>query len=153
MICSFIGHSLILSKILSNSKLENDLKDKILKLITFGIYDFYVGTHGDFDKLVLRTLVSIKKEIFDRINIFAVQTNLNILKNKYQNNNKYYKYIFFDIEDIYYKNIITFSNKKMIDKCQYLICYINENKKYSRAKKFYNYAKNNNKIIINLFHF
>ena len=41
----------------------------------------------------------------------------------------------------------------MIDKCQYLICYINENKKYSRAKKFYNYAKNNNKIIINLFHF
>ena len=72
--CSFIGHSLILS----NSKLENELKDIILKLIVFGIYDFYVGTHGDFDKLVLQTLVSIKKEIFDRINIFVIQTNLNI---------------------------------------------------------------------------
>lgn len=135
-----------------NTPIENDLKFQILKLIDNGVVNFYVGTHGDFDKLVLQNLIFIKKNINKNINIFVVLTSLTILKNKNNYYSEYFKYIIFDIENIYFKNIISFSNKKMIEKCEYLICYINKNNKYSRAKIYFNFAKKNNKKIINLFH-
>ena len=60
--------------------------------------------------------------------------------------------IMFDIEETHFKQKITKSNKQMIDSCDTLICYVDENYKYSSgAKTTFMYAKKKGLRTINLF--
>ncbi|MCH5316227.1 MAG: hypothetical protein J1E81_09950, partial [Eubacterium sp.] len=60
------------------------------------------------------------------------------------------KTVMYDIEDTHFKRQITLSNQLMINSCDTLICYVNENAYRSGAKIALNYAKKQGLKIINL---
>lgn len=143
---TFIGH-----RILLQSNIQQPLKSAIENEIQSGCKNFIVGSHGEFDKTVLDVLLSLKN-IYPEIKIEVVITNYNpkvsdkiIIKNKPK-----YETVMFEIEDLHYKQKITASNKKMIDCCDTLICYVRPNSWRSGAKTAMNYATKKKLKIINL---
>ena len=148
--CCFIGHRDILS-----NNIERRLFDTINQVIQEDCSYFTMGTNGDFDSLALYTCRQIKK-IYPHIKIDVMLTNLNLLKKDKYGSSKMEKYkdvdtYYFDVENIHYKQKIIFSNKKMIDNCNILICYVNTNKNPSGANIALKYAKTRGLKIINLF--
>ena len=61
------------------------------------------------------------------------------------------KTLMYEIEDIFFKRRITYSNKKMIDECDTLICYVDENFSNSGSKSIMKYAEKKGLNVINLF--
>ncbi len=90
--------------------------------------------------------------------ISVVMTSLSsINKDKYGYSKvDMYKYrdcetIFYDIEEVHFKNRITVSNKKMVDDSDLIICYVDMNSYKSGTKTTISYALKQNKKDINLF--
>lgn len=149
-----IGHRDLLPEDIE-IRLFNILKEEIEN----GAKYFTMGTHGEFDIISLHICKKLKK-VYKDIEIEIVLTSLNQIK-PYIEEDKYGKYIYtpyqdvstimYDIENIHFKNKITASNKKMIDTCSKLICYVNPKKTHSGAKLAMNHAKKHGLTIINLF--
>lgn len=150
---AFFGHRQIIDKTL--------IQEKIMKiLLELGVKEklnVLIGCHGCFDKIALSTCLKYKKES-DNIKINIVLTSITFLcKDKFGESkadfyeNKGCRTLFYDIENVYYKNRITYSNKKMVDESDLIICYANMKNYKSGAKTAVNYAKKQNKKIINLF--
>lgn len=59
--------------------------------------------------------------------------------------------LFYDIEDVHFKNRITVSNKKMIDDSDMIICYVDMTSYKSGAKNAIKYAMKKNKTVVNLY--
>ena len=59
--------------------------------------------------------------------------------------------MFYDIEEVYYKNCILYSNNKMVDVSHLIICYVDMKSQKSGAQTAVKYAIKQNKRIINLF--
>ena len=133
---------------------ENELYSALIELVNGGVHIFYVGTHGDFDRLAYSVLVRIKKE-FD-IKIFLVFTSSQIFKKTGCGttvNNIYSsaECISFAVEHLHYKRRILESNKLMVDKSDIVLCYVDMNNTTSGARKAVLYAQKKNLPIINLF--
>ena len=118
-----------------------------------------MGTHGDFDKEALNVCRELRKKYKD-IKIEVVITSFTQIKPFYDNifGKEIYKpyddveTVMYEIEEIYFKNKITKSNKQMIDSCDTLICYVDENYyRSSGALTAYKYAKKKGLQIVNLF--
>lgn len=152
---AFFGHRQIFDKLIVKQKLTNQLKS----LIPQGFSRLLIGCHGDFDSIALSASLNCKKDFNDNIKINIVISSLSYLnKFKYDYSRvDYYndikcETIFYDIEEIHFKNRITFSNRKMVDDCDLIICYVDMKRNYSGAKNTINYAIKQNKKIINLFY-
>lgn len=143
MVCSFFGHRLVFECNRVGEKLERVVEEKIKQ----GYDTFLVGRHGDFDKIVLSVLSQLRK-VYD-INIKIVYTNLNHLTQK----NFYLEFetLIYPIEEVYFKNRISFTNKCMVDDSDLIICYVDKNRTGSGAKRAMNYAMKKQKEVINLF--
>ena len=141
---------------------EHKLKEKITALlnetIPQGFSNILIGCHGDFDKIALKALLNYKNYVNNNITINVVLTSLSLLKKDeygfsgvdfYEKSNC--ETIFYDIEEVYYKNRITYSNKKMVDNCDLVICCVDMKSYKSGAKTAVNYAIKQNKKIINLY--
>ncbi len=161
-IVCFIGHREILYK-----QVKERLSTAIQNEIDSGCRFFTMGTHGEFDSLALSKCKEFRN-IYKDIEIEVVLTSYHKVKNKlletYKNkdgevvlvheNYNYYddvKTIIYDIEDIHFKKQITESNKKMIDSCDTIICYVDESKTKSGAKTALNYAKKKGLQIVNIY--
>ena len=59
--------------------------------------------------------------------------------------------LIYDIETVHFKRRITYSNRRMIDECDLLICFVEEIITTGGAAAAYRYAKKKNKKIINIF--
>ena len=151
---AFFGHKYIFNK--------NSIKESLLKTLNslpFNEYNnFLIGCHGDFDSLALSTCIYYRNCINKNVSINVVLTNLSILNKNDFNNSKmeFYKQngcttMLYDIEQQHYKNRITYTNKKMVDNSDLIICYVDMKSYKSGAKTAINYAKKQNKQIINLF--
>lgn len=145
----FIGH-----RSFNTIPVREKLKNCIQELINDGYNFFMIGCHGDFDKLSLSVCRELKK--LYNIDIEIVLTSLHIFdkENIYDDKSTIYRdvsTILYECENVFYKNRIEFCNKKMVDECDVLVCYIDETKYKSGAKLIYNYAKKQRKTIINLF--
>ena len=140
-ICSLFGHRCIFDsenlKILLYKQIETQIHN--------GFNIFYIGSHGEFDKMSLNILSTLKK-LYSNIEIYIVITSFSQIK-KYCS----FKTIFFPIETIYFKNKIIKSNQYMVDKSNLIICYVDMNKIYSGSKLAIKYAIKKNKKIINLY--
>lgn len=142
---TFIGHRILLKNI------DECLEKAIEKQIKCGCLSFIVGSHGQFDELVLKVLRKLKT-IYKQIQIEVVITSLEKIK-------KYHEYVpysdvktlMYEIEDIFFKRRITYSNKKMIDECDTLICYVDNNLSNSGAKSIMKYAEKKGLNVTNLF--
>lgn len=151
----FIGHRFV-----SYLEINKKLKEAILNEITLGCRYFTMGTHGNFDELALTSCREFKEKYKD-IEIEVVITSFNKIKKQLISNDtfgkEYYtpysdlKTIMYNIEETHFKRKIIESNKKMIDSCNTLICYVNPNKKNSGAKLILNYAKRKGLKIVNIF--
>ena len=150
MTAAFIGHRNIIP-----ANIENELRKTVEQLISVGYNKFIMGAHGEFDKMALAVCRSVREE-HPEIEIEVVLTNLEgRLKKDEYGYDPYHdvKTVIFDIEEVYYKQRIMASNRRMVDLCDTLICYVDTDLYYfqSCSKRVYNYAKRKGVNIINLY--
>lgn len=139
---------------------REQLKEIIETKIKDGYLSFMVGCHGQFDTIALNVCRELRRT-YQNISIEVVLTSLHIIQKKLVYEDDYgedyfeqYKdvsTIMYDIEDVYFKNRIILSNKKMINSCDVLICYVDGKKKDSGAKRMMDYAIKKGLKIINLY--
>ena len=151
----FIGHRRI-----GFGDIRKKLREIVKKKIKDGCKYFTMGTHGKFDEMALSVCKELRKDYLD-IKIVVVITSLQKIKKKLIYNDEWgqeyfepYKdveTVMYDIEETHYKRQIIESNHQMIDDCDCLIAYVNKKNTYSGAKYAYQYAKKQNKDIINLY--
>ncbi len=150
----FFGHSKIWK---DESSIMNKIIIETEKFIQNGAKCCLVGVHGDFDKLVLRACLELKSR-YNELKVVAVMTSFSYLDRKDESMSlgDFYKSqgietMIFDIENVFYKQRITYTNRKIVDMCDIIVCYIEENRiGVSGAKKAVNYAKRKNKVVVNL---
>ena len=141
--CTFIGH-----RDFQTNKYD-EIYNEIEKLIIEKkVNVFYVGTNGNFDRLVYKALVEIEKH-YD-IKYWLVLAYLNIKKeNIYYDMNKT---IFpQELEKTPLRFAISVRNKYMIKKSQYMICGINNT--FTNSYNFVKLALNKNLTVINVGNF
>jgi len=145
---AFIGHRKVFAE-----NIGDKLADAIKNELSSGCREFTMGTHGEFDKLALYACRQLQKEFGD-LKIEVVITRLNPLMN--YTGSSYFsdgdvKTVMYDIETAHYKRQITLSNRKMIDCCDTLICYVDTASYRSGAKTALQYAEKKGLKIINLY--
>ena len=143
-------------EILNSTKIQERLMRCLIK--HKGFSKILIGCHGDFDNIALSTCLNYKRDVDSNIEIDVVLTSLSFLnKNEFgfskadYYNEKGCKTIFYDLEKTHYKNRIVFTNKKMVEDSDLIVCYVNFKSYSSGAKIAVNYAIKNKKPIINLF--
>ncbi len=149
----FIGHRDVFENI------EKRLKAEIENQISMGGNCFMVGIHGDFDKIVLTCLRELKRK-YTKIKIEVVITSLkhaekqliceDELEKEYYDPYQDVDRVMYEIENEHFKRQIIVSNQKMIDDCNVLICYVDNKRNRSGAKRALSYAQKRNLQIINL---
>ena len=146
---AFIGHR----KVYYSDKVKERLEAAIAEQIKNGCKSFIMGTHGEFDSLAL-SCCRKARDTYPDIEIDVVLTSYHTVEKKdefdyvpYQDVNTF----MYDIEDEHFKRQIIVSNRKMIDECDILICYVDKKQSPSGAKMAMNYAKRKGLKIINLF--
>ena len=145
---AFIGHRQFFAKTLPQ-RLLGAIKTEIEN----GCFSFTMGTHGEFDRLALQSCRKLKNE-YPELQIEVVLTSLHTIQKSDEWNNAPYSdvnTVLYDIEEAHYKQRITLSNRKMIDTCNTLICYVDEKACRSGAKTAMHYAKRKGLRIINLY--
>lgn len=146
---AFIGHR----KVYYEGKVKERLEAAIAKQIADGCRRFVMGTHGEFDFMALSACKQARSTYPD-IEIDVVLTSYHTVEKKdefdyvpYQDVNTF----MYDIEDEHFKRQIIVSNRKMIDDCDTLICYVDKKQNPSGAKMAMNYAKKHGLKIINIY--
>ena len=93
------------------------------------------------------------KERHPHINIDLVHTSTSIMRPDGISNDPSlgFSTLIYDIETVHFKRRITYSNRRMIDECDLLICFVEEIITTGGAAAAYRYAKKKNKKIINIF--
>lgn len=145
---AFIGHRQIFATNISQRLIE-----AIQNEIDNGCFSFTMGTHGEFDKLALQSCRKLRNE-YPQLQIEVVLTSLHTIQKSDDWDSSPYSdvsTVMYDIEQAYFKQRITLSNRKMIDTCDTLICYVNEKVSRSGAKTAMRYAKRKGLRIINLY--
>lgn len=138
-VCTFIGHRD------TTEEIRPFIKQIIISLVNKeNISDFYVGNHGNFDRLVYSTLKEISAK-YDNINYDVVLAYLPKKKDDIVYKNTIYPE---GIELVPQKFAISFRNKWMIKNSDIVIAYVNHN--YGGAAQFLKYAENQKKRIINI---
>ena len=114
---------------------------------------FAMGMHGEFNSLALTACRNLRRT-HNELEIELVITSLNAIKRDSELTAAPYsdvKTVMFDIEDAHFKQRITLCNRRMIDNCDALICYVDERVYRSGAKTTMRYAKKKGLKIVNLY--
>ncbi len=134
MTCCFFGHRDI------DENIEPLLMKAIEQLVEIGVKNFYVGNHGAFDKMVHRVL----KRICEENPAVKLTVVLAYLPTKEYENSIYPE----GLETVPLRFAISYRNKWMIEKSDYVIVYVKRN--FGGASKFYETAKKKGKRVINI---
>ena len=118
MVCTFFGHRKL------NINLEPTLRSALVDLIeNKGVDTFYVGTHGEFDYLVRKTLKALAKE-YSHISFTVVLAYLSQDVYGIDSSNTIYPE---GIEKVPLRCAIVWRNNWMIDKSDYVVTYVRHN--------------------------
>ena len=136
MNCTFFGHKDCLSAITPQleSVVENLIRNN-------NVNHFYIGNHGNFDKIALHTLIELKRK-YPHITYEIVLAY--IPKKQIDYPTLYPE----GIENSPKKFAICFRNKWMVNHSDYVISYTRHN--FGGAYQFTELAKRQNKIVINI---
>jgi len=138
--CTFIGHKDCLDNV--SDLLYAEIENLIIKE---NVRKFYVGTHGNFDRLVYNVLC--KLELVYNIEKVVVLAYINQRKET----------VYYDIKKSLFPEVLERTplrlaiykrNCYMIDNSQFVICYINNT--FSNTYTFVNLAINKKKRVINI---
>lgn len=138
--CTFFGHRD------APDCIKEKLIDTITQLVLYKNVDcFYVGTHGNFDRLAYSALDALhKKYPFIQYNhVLAYMPS----ENDYERNGEY-SLLPDGIELIIPKFAISFRNKWMIEHSDYVVTFVTH--PWGGAAKFKRMAELKNKIVIDL---
>ncbi len=137
--CTFFGHADTSEEILPL------LQREIVKLIeNHGVSCFYVGNHGNFDRLVIRTLKALQQE-HPSIEYSIVLAYLPTTSDTFESENTLYPA---GIESVPKRFAIVWRNRWMLNKSQFVITHVVSPS--SRAAKFKALAEKQKKTVINL---
>ncbi len=138
--CTFFGHRD------ATDEVKHRLREAIINLIENNNVDtFLCGTHGNFDKLVKHTLISLQK-VYPHITYTIVLSHLPATKTTQP---LYTNFIYPEgIENVPPKFAIIYRNKWMIKKSDYVITYVRHN--LSNTSKFREIAEKKGKIVITI---
>lgn len=133
--CTFFGHGD------SPDSLFPILKDNIVNLlIHHHVTVFYVGTHGNFDTMAYRAVKELQVE-YPEIHVYRVLA--------YMSKEEIADSILPEgIEMVHPKYAISWRNKWMLDRSEYVVAYVVHN--YGGAAKYVQQAKRKSKNVINL---
>ena len=140
--CTFFGHRDLYENI------DERLKTTIIHLVENCNVDYFiVGNQGSFDFRVHKILDEIKKE-YNHIDYSVILAYLPGKKEDYSNID-YTKTLYPEgIEKVPRKFAISWRNKWMIQKSDYVVVYVI--KSYGGASQWYEFAKKRNKTTINI---
>lgn len=146
---AFFGHRYIDDMF----KVEELLEEQIRKLINEKEYvDFLVGRNGDFDQCVSSTVLRVRKNVRDDNS--ALVLVLPYPTAEYLNNEVYFHDYYTDVDiahaasKAHPKAAIQTRNREMVDRADLVICFVEKN--FGGAYKTIEYAKKQNKTIINI---
>ena len=146
-VCTFAGHR----NISATKELLSALKKHIEILITKeNVREFLVGNYGDFDHIAAEAVRELQK-LYPHIKLILVIPYLTkvITKYKEQFYEKYDSILMADIPLSTPKNLrIIKSNQYMVDKSDFLICYINRG--WGGAAQTVDYADKKGIKVINI---
>ena len=146
---SFFGHRRICDQL----TVEKRLRELIEKLVREHSWvEFLVGREGDFDIMAASVVKQVKKSLYcDNASLTLV---LPYMKSELRDNEEsflnYYDNIEIDSEAsvAYFKNAIKIRNRRMVDRSQLVICYIDYNK--GVAYTAVQYARKSGRKVINI---
>ncbi len=146
---AFFGHR----RIYNHNILEKLLMQQIKKLVNENEYvDFLVGHNGDFDTLVSSCIKNFQSDYGNYNNSLILVLPYSTAE--YENNRESFENYYNDIEICYEssvafpKSAIETRNKKLIDRADLVICYVEENN--GGAFKAMQYALKTSKPVLNL---
>ncbi len=135
--CTFFGHRD------APQNIRVAIKEKITELIAqHGVERFYVGNHGQFDSMVCSVLKEIKA-IYPQIEYARVLAYFPKEKSPEENT-----ILPEGIELCHPRFAINYTNQWMLEHSDYIIAYIKHS--WGGAYKFFEKAKKNKKIVINI---
>ena len=146
MIVAFCGHAQFSKSEKHEKKLLAFLKENIGDQPA----DMYLGGYGDFDRFAYDCCKKYK-ETHPRISLVFVTPYLTI---EYQKNHldyqitKYDSILYPEIENKPKRYAITYRNKYMVEKADFVVAYVSHN--WGGAYTTYKYAERKNKKIFNL---
>jgi len=147
-ICCFAGHS----KLYNLDEIYHNLVNLIERLILEeNISEFWVGNYGDFDKLSAKAVRNLKRKYTDiQLNLIIPYLTSDINENREIYYQKYDKVLMADLPERTPKRFqILKCNEYMVDKSDFLICYVKNN--FGGALKTMSYAEKKKHIkILNL---
>ena len=116
--CCFFGHRNI------SESVKDDLRKEVRSLIeNEGVRKFYVGTHGDFDKMAYRVLKEMKSE-YPHIEYTVVLAYMPGKKEEYHFYSPEETLYPDGIEKVPKRYAILWRNDWMLKQCDYMICCI-----------------------------
>lgn len=138
MTCTFFGHRDC------SDDVYDELKAVIIDLVIHkGVKKFIVGNNGNFDRLVIRVLRECKAEL-SCIDYCVALAYLQ------KNPDFNYPTVYFEgLESVPKRFAVYYRNKIMINKCDWVIGYINHN--CGGAYSFFELARKQGKNCINLY--
>lgn len=142
--CTFFGHRYVFDKI------EQILTSLLIKLIENDVKVFYVGSQGDFDCIVIKTLKSLKNK-YPHISYYTVLAYLPVSKDNYYTDYSENTLYPDGLEFVPQKYAIIKRNQWMIEKSDYVIVYVKDS--FGNAVKFKELSQKKGKTVINIVDF
>ena len=139
MIVTFFGHS----DFKENDEFEKIILDLLEKKIGDNVAEIYLGGYGNFDAFAYKCCKKYKQN-HSNVSLVFVTPYLN-----FENSNLMYDYVIYpEIEDKPLRFAITYRNRYMVEKAEYIIFYLN--REWGGAYQSYKYAKQKKKELLNL---
>ena len=149
MIITFCGHA----QISDLGTYEEKILEILQEIVGDQPADMYLGGYGDFDNFAYKCCKRYK-ETHPNISLVFVTPYLSVdyQRNRLQYEQKRYDSILYpEIEDKPKRYAITYRNKYMVEKSDYVIAYVSHD--WGGAYTTYKYAKRKGKKILNLANF
>ena len=147
MIITFCGHA----QFSKSEKYQRTVLDFLKRTVGDQAADMYLGGYGNFDSFAYGCCLKYK-ESHPNISLVFITPYVTpeYMKNRFEcQSTKYDSVIYPEIEDKPLKFAITYRNRWMVEKADYVVCFITHS--YGGAYKTYQHAKKCNKKIINIF--
>lgn len=142
-VCTFFGHAD------SPTNIKKEIKKVIDDLILQkGVTTFYVGSNGNFDRMVQSVLIDLKKQ-YPNLECCTVLAYMPGIKSEFDTGYEKLETLYPDgLEKVPKRFAIDWRNKWMVQQSDYVISYVCHS--FGGAAKYMELAKRKKKIVYNL---
>ena len=142
-VCTFFGHADSPTNI--KKEIQKVIEDLILQK---GVNTFYVGTNGNFDRMVQSVLVDLKKQ-YPNLECYTVLAYIPGIKPEFDTGYEKLETLYpGGLEKVPKRFAIDWRNKWMVQQSDYVISYVRHS--FGGAAKYMELAKRKKKIVYNL---